>query len=330
LTDPAEPVATTWDGLEIAPDPPHGSAVVVRRPGRGSGYDYLVLHRAAEGADHEGDWAWTAPAGARLPGEPIYPAALRELQEEAGLAGVDVWAVNLSGRWAVFGCEVGPEATVTLHDVEHDRFEWLPAAAASGRILPPEVAAAQVDVLERIPTTTIGFRPMTRADLPDVVRWQQQPRIARWWHNENPDLAAAEAHYGPAIDGSDPTRLWVVEVNGRSVGTVQDYLIGDHSEYALLTAEPDAVGFDYLVGESAWVGKGVGTKMLWRFLRDVVRPHYPDAPTYFAAPDHRNAVSLRVLDKLGFEQGLWFDEPQPDGRVDTCVSCKLDVRRMFG
>jgi hypothetical protein len=37
-----------------------------------------------------------------------------------------------------------------------------------------------------------------------------------------------------------------------------------------------------------------------------------------------------VLDKLGFRQGLWFDEPQPDGRVDTVVGCTLDVCHVLG
>ena len=191
-------------------------------------------------------------------------------------------------------------------------------------------ARPQVFGCEPVLSVTIGFRAMTRADLADVVRWQAQPHVARWWNNENPDVATAERNYGPAIDGDDPTRMWVVELNGRSVGTVQDYRIGDHPEYALLTAEPDAIGLDYLVGAAEWVGKGVGTRMLWAFLRDVLRPHYPDATTYFAAPDHRNGASLRVLDKLGFARGLWFDEPRPDGRVDTVVSCVLDVRRLFG
>lgn len=326
----AESSARTWDGLAVAPDPPHGSTVVVRRPCRTDGHELLVLHRAAQGPDFDGDWAWTSPAGARFPGEPVYPAALRELHEEAGLVDVDVWAVDLSGRWAVFACEVGPEARIVLHDVEHDRHEWVSSAEALTRILPREVAATQVAVLQNAPSVTIGFRPLTRADLPDMVRWQAQPHVARWWHNENPDVETAERNYGPAIDGDDPTRMWVVEINGRSVGSVQDYLIGDHPEYALLTAEPEAVGFDYFIGEPAWVGGGVGTRMLWTFLRDVVRPNYPQAPTYFAAPDHRNVASLRVLEKLGFTQGLWFDEPQPDGRVDTVVSCRLDVRRIFG
>jgi aminoglycoside 6'-N-acetyltransferase len=57
---------------------------------------------------------------------------------------------------------------------------------------------------------------------------------------------------------------------------------------------------------------------------------FPDATAYFAAPDHRNASSLRVLAKAGFVEGLWFDEPQRDGRVDTVVGCTLDVRRVLG
>lgn len=177
---------------------------------------------------------------------------------------------------------------------------------------------------------TAAFRRMTRADLADLVRWQAAPHVARWWDGHTRTVEAAERRYGARIDGTDPTRLWVIEVNGRSVGWVQDYRIGDHPEYAILTGAPDAIGFDYAIGEPAWVGRGVGTRALWVYLRDVVHPHYPDAVTYFAAPDHRNAASLRVLAKLGFEQRLWFDEQNADGGVDTVVSCTLDVPRVLG
>jgi aminoglycoside 6'-N-acetyltransferase len=177
---------------------------------------------------------------------------------------------------------------------------------------------------------TVGFRPLTRADFPDVVTWQRQPHVSRWWQDEATDVDAADEHYGPALDGDDPTRMWVLEVNGRSVGMLQDYRVGDHPEYALLTAKPDAVAFDYLIGEPACVNKGIGTLMLWAFMRDVVVPGYPGARELFAAPDHRNEPSLRVLDKIGFTRGLWFDEPQPDGRVDTVIGCTLDVPTVLG
>jgi aminoglycoside 6'-N-acetyltransferase len=66
------------------------------------------------------------------------------------------------------------------------------------------------------------------------------------------------------------------------------------------------------------------------FLRDIVWPAYPDAVEFFAAPDHRNAASLRVLAKLGFVQGMWFDEPSPRGGVDTVIGCSLDVAQVIG
>ncbi|MGI8899609.1 MAG: GNAT family N-acetyltransferase [Nocardioides sp.] len=245
----------------------------------------------------------------RRAGESVYGGALRALRA-AGLDGLAPWAVDLSGSEAVFACDVPDD-----HDLGQLRRE------------------TRVDLAARmaaVPEALLGFRPLTRADLPDVVRWVHEPHVARWWNDEAADLAAAEGHYGPAIDGTEPSRVWVVEVNGRSVGFVQDYLIGDHPEYALLTAQPDAVGFDYAIGETSWVRRRLGTRMLWQFLRDVVRPGYPEARTFFAAPDHRNTGSVRVLEKLGFRQGLWFDEPQAGGRVDTVIGCTLDVRRVIG
>jgi len=188
-----------------------------------------------------------------------------------------------------------------------------------------------MELAETTSDVTVGFRSMTHDDLPDVVRWQQAPHAARWFrrHDLGDDLERAQERYGRRIDGIEPTRMWVIEINGEPVGYVQDYLIGDHPEYAILTAEPDAIGVDYVIGEPSLVGKGIGTRVLRTFLRDVVRTYYPDATKYVACPDHRNAASLRVLEKLGFVRGLWFDEPQADGSVDTLICCTLDVRTII-
>lgn len=179
------------------------------------------------------------------------------------------------------------------------------------------------------PEHTFSVRPMTPGDFPDVSRWVNEPHVARWW-DEHRTPAQVAARYGPALRGEDPTRLWVWEVNGRSVGFAQDYRISDHPGYALLSARPDAVGVDYALGEPAFVGRGLGTSLLWTFLRDIVWPAYPGVREFFAAPDHRNASSLRLLAKLGFAEGVWFDEPGVGGRVDTVVGCSLDVARVIG
>jgi RimJ/RimL family protein N-acetyltransferase len=179
-----------------------------------------------------------------------------------------------------------------------------------------------------------SVRPMTPGDFPEVARWINQPHVARWWTDFDPSGPRVEeqvaAQYGPVLRGEEPIRAWIWEVNGRSVGFAQDYRISDHPEFALLSSRPDAVGVDYGIGEPAFVGRGLGTSLVWVYLRDIVWPAYPDTLEFFAAPDHRNAASLRLLAKLGFVEAVWFDVPNARGGVETVVGCSLDVTKVIG
>jgi aminoglycoside 6'-N-acetyltransferase len=230
---------------------------------------------------------------------------------------------------------------VVVHDRERDLAglvqageSWAAAARRTAASL--HVAPVPVDLSGEVKQFVIdhdrvvAVRAMTRGDLADVTRWRQSEHVQRWWRGVGePTPEAVEARYGPRIDGLTPTRMWVVEVNGRSVGFIQDYRIGDYPEYALLTPDPEAIGIDYAIGEPAWVGRGLGVRLLWAWMLRA-RHRFPEAASYFAAPDHRNTASLRILAKAGFTEGLWFDEPRQDGSVDTVVGCTLDVARVLG
>lgn len=178
--------------------------------------------------------------------------------------------------------------------------------------------------------TVVTVRAMSHGDLPDVTRWRQSEHVHRWWAGDGePTRELVEAKYSPSIDGMSPTRMWVAEVNGRSIGFLQDYRIGDYPDFALLGPDPDAIGVDYAIGDPSWTGRGLGVRILWAWMLRA-RRRFPEATAFFAAPDHRNAASLRILAKAGFTEGLWFDEPQDDGSVATVVGCTLDVRRVLG
>lgn len=132
------PENATWDGKPVSPEPPHGVTIIVHRRGP-AGLEFLILHRAHNGPDYAGEWAWTPPSGARYPGEDVESCARRELAEETGLALVVSPTAFGASEWIVYTAEAAPDTAVRLSP-EHDRFEWLDPVEAARRCQPDEVA----------------------------------------------------------------------------------------------------------------------------------------------------------------------------------------------
>ena len=277
---------TTWDGLPIAPDNPRGAGVVVRRAD-GSSADFLLLHRHHNGPSYEGDWAWTSPSGARLPGEPILAGAERELLEETGLAGLDLRPVDLSGGWAVFAAAAPPAAPIVL-DPEHDRYEWLSHTEAVARLSPASVAH-NFQRGAALPLPTISLRPLRYDDLPRMTAWFALPHIASWYVGPS-SVDAATEKYGPRIDGRDPVRCHILLVDDAAAGFLQCYPTPADAE----------IGIDFFIGATDLVGRGIGPQAIWAYLRDVVLLQYPHAAYAVADPAADNLRSIRALEKTGF------------------------------
>jgi aminoglycoside 6'-N-acetyltransferase len=203
------------------------------------------------------------------------------------------------------------------------------APAVAGTRVLPSMVADQLGRACGVPAVAVGFRAMTEADLSALAQWQSEPHVARWWDAESRDEQSARRKYLPRIHGDDPTRMWVLEVDGRPVGFLQDYRVGDDPDYAAQTGYPDAVGFDYAIGEAGLVDRGLGTRATWEFCRDVLRRDYPAVEHFLASPSHRNVASLRVLAKCGFVAGDRI-EGESAGRPDAEIVCTLDVRHWLG
>jgi 8-oxo-dGTP pyrophosphatase MutT (NUDIX family) len=127
----------TFDGTPRASEPPYGAAIIVYR-GDAAPYEYLILHRAEQGPNFEGDWAWTPPSGARKPHESIAACVLRELEEETGISDRPRSTKLGNEEWRIFYLHVPEDIVIDLSQ-EHDRLRWMTAEQAAAKCLPARV-----------------------------------------------------------------------------------------------------------------------------------------------------------------------------------------------
>jgi RimJ/RimL family protein N-acetyltransferase len=165
----------------------------------------------------------------------------------------------------------------------------------------------------------LGFRRMGREDLPLLYGWLERPHVKRWYRDHG-DYDDVVAHYGPALDGGDPTDHYIVELAGRPIGMVQTYLVADYPDYAKQIGIDDltTAGVDILIGVEQLTGQGLGTEILTRFVRDVVFERAAIVGCV-ADPDSANYASLRAFEKAGFRAVKTFKEDPGDGEIHTLL-----------
>lgn len=146
----------------------------------------------------------------------------------------------------------------------------------------------------------LSLRPMTAADLPAVEVWLSLPHVARWW---TPDTLPQQetTKYRHRIDGTSPRRTMMLTVSWANdpIGWCQWYRWADYpADATAIGARDDEVGIDYAIGNPAWIGRGVGTKLIAALVAEA-RRHHPGAGVV-TAPEAANTASRRVLEKNGF------------------------------
>lgn len=165
----------------------------------------------------------------------------------------------------------------------------------------------------------VTFRPCTVHDLPMLAGWLAQPHVARWWR-EDPGLAAVTARYRPCLDGRDPTELFILESAGIPAGFFQRYRVADDPGWTAALrgagqpAMENAIGIDYLIGEPALTGRGLGTAAITAFTR-LALARYPAAGLVAVAVSQDNAASWRALEKAGYRR-CWAGELDSDDPSD--------------
>jgi aminoglycoside 6'-N-acetyltransferase len=158
---------------------------------------------------------------------------------------------------------------------------------------------------DAIRSGALQWRRLGADDLPLLCRWLADPDVARWWaHDSTPE--GVQRDFGASVRGEEPGEDLVVSLDGRPVGLVQRSLIHgypeDLAEFAGLVDVPEgAVELDYLIGEPALRGRGLGSRMIAALVRDTWTSR-PATPAILVAVVAANAASWRALEKAGLRR----------------------------
>lgn len=161
----------------------------------------------------------------------------------------------------------------------------------------------------------MSFRPLLDHDLPMLHRWLNEPGVVRWWEGDDVSWEGVVRDYG--LSNRDNTEHWVASVSDdtdpgapggesvwRDVGWIQCFAALDEPEegekWWALGVDRSAAGIDYLIGDAAERGRGIGTAVIRGFVAQVVFGRHPAWTQACAAPYADNVASWRALEKAGF------------------------------
>lgn len=164
----------------------------------------------------------------------------------------------------------------------------------------------------------ITWRKLAEDDFPLLRQWLLQPHVARWWNHETSAEAVAR-DFGPVARGEEPSEDLLVFEDGTPVGLVQRSRYGDYPEYLhelapILPVSAEAVSVDYLVGDPARCGHGLGPRIIAAVIA-ATWDDYPEAPSVVVPVNAANRASWRALEKAGLTR-VAEGELEPDNPVD--------------
>ena len=160
----------------------------------------------------------------------------------------------------------------------------------------------------------ISFIPLTRDHFGLLATWLAEPLVARWWNHET-SAAALEKDFGAAIDQAEPTEIFLAAMDGQPFGLIQRYAIDAYPDYerelsSVYPVPTAAISMDYLIGDPARRGIGLGAHMITEFVRS------SDASCALVPVSAANRASWRALERAGFTR-VAEGELEPDNPIDS-------------
>ncbi len=145
----------------------------------------------------------------------------------------------------------------------------------------------------------LSFRPLQESDFTLLQRWLVSPHVRKWWH-EPLELEGVIAKYGPRVNGSEPTHVYIIENVKRPIGWIQWYRWSDYPDHSRqIGASSDSAGIDLAIGEESALGFGLGATVIQQFILRFIFVD-PSIVAVITDPQEENVRSRRAFEKAGF------------------------------
>jgi len=146
----------------------------------------------------------------------------------------------------------------------------------------------------------LQFRKLTMADLSLLYTWLHTEAVKTWYAKRNCTYDQVVQKYTLRITGNSPTSSFLILYHERPIGYIQTYRICDYADYnAYVQADETAAGVDLFIGEPDYLHKGLGSRILRKFLHEIVFAS-EGIECCIIGPEPNNQIAIRCYEKVGF------------------------------
>jgi RimJ/RimL family protein N-acetyltransferase len=169
---------------------------------------------------------------------------------------------------------------------------------------------------------SIAFRPTQEADLPLLHRWFNTPHVSAWWSVSGyyrPSVEVVKNKYLPRLRGIEPVDCYIINIDGLPAGMVQSCKFDDFPEEKTeFGLENKCAGIDIMIGEEAYVHRGLGSPIIRQFLKEVIFIKY-DVDRCVVDPYPENEIAIKAYKKAGFRYLKTVFYREDDRKEDILV-----------
>jgi aminoglycoside 6'-N-acetyltransferase len=158
------------------------------------------------------------------------------------------------------------------------------------------------------------FKKLDYKDLPLLQRWYNSKHVQAWYAKGPLELEELESKFNKCMSYKSPQSIfgYIVYRDKEPIGYIQYYSIKRHQwlDIDLSQYLDNSAGIDIFIGEAQHLGKGLGGKIIRRFLTRHVFREYDFC---FVDPQKDNLAALACYKKCGFFEceNIFSDEKTP-------------------